>query len=159
MYAQTIEAIANLNTQGGASLVGMMRQERNQARLTLVGIPLDNNIPNSLPNESQKQLISNGVLPNTQPSSLVQNDNGSVVVPTTMGYYNPITDDYVIGTQPVDVGEADVPGSFAGSPYTNIISPELNTLYTSNTLLPGTYTVAEAIDEVVRCNCDCWKLA
>jgi hypothetical protein len=35
MSAQTLEAISNLGTVGGQSTVGMMRQERNQARLHL----------------------------------------------------------------------------------------------------------------------------
>jgi hypothetical protein len=25
--------------------------------------------------------------------------------------------------------------------------------------MPSTYTVNQAIDEVIRCNCDCWNLA
>jgi hypothetical protein len=57
------------------------------------------------------------------------------------------------------VGDAVEPGSFAGSPYTNLIPPNLNSWYTSSTLMPSTYTVNEAIDEVIRCNCDCWNLA
>ena len=51
------------------------------------------------------------------------------------------------------------PGSFAGSLYGNLLPANLNALYTSNNLLPSTYTVNEAIDEVIRCNCDCWDLA
>ena len=49
-------------------------------------------------------------------------------------------------------------GSFAGSPYTNIIPANLNVLYTSKNLLPSTYSIPEAIDEVIRCNCDCWDM-
>jgi hypothetical protein len=58
----------------------------------------------------------------------------------------------------VDVGDATALGSFAGSPYTNIIPANLNVLYTSKNLLPSTYTIPEAIDEVIRCNCDCWDM-
>jgi hypothetical protein len=28
--------------------------------------------------------------------------------------------------------------------------------YTSSTMLPSSYTVDEAIDKVIECNCDCW---
>jgi hypothetical protein len=44
MIAQSLEAISDLCTPGGQSIVGMMREARNQNRLTEVGIPLDNNI-------------------------------------------------------------------------------------------------------------------
>jgi hypothetical protein len=57
------------------------------------------------------------------------------------------------------VGGIGTPGSFAGSPYTNLIPPELNSWYSSNTLYPSTYTVSQAIEEVILCNCDCWQLA
>jgi hypothetical protein len=40
-----------------------------------------------------------------------------------------------------------------------LIPPSLNSWYSSNTLYPSTYTVAQAIEEVIRCNCDCWQLA
>jgi hypothetical protein len=33
---------------------------------------------------------------------------------------------------------------------------ELDTNYTGTTLLPATYSIQEAIDKVVECNCDCW---
>jgi hypothetical protein len=56
----------------------------------------------------------------------------------------------------VDTGKAVEPGSFAGSRYSNLIPPQLSTIYTSDILLPATYSVQEAIDEVIRCNCDCW---
>jgi hypothetical protein len=58
----------------------------------------------------------------------------------------------------LDTGNADAFGSFAGSPYTNLIPSNLNVFYTSKNLLPSTYTVSDAIDEVIRCNCDCWDL-
>jgi hypothetical protein len=62
---------------------------------------------------------------------------------------------YGIGSL-LDTGQAIEPGSFAGSSYQTLISPELNSIYTSRSLLPSTYTIQEAIDEVIRCNCDCW---
>jgi len=37
MEAQTLEAIADLSIIGGQSIIGLMRQERNQAKLQLVG--------------------------------------------------------------------------------------------------------------------------
>jgi hypothetical protein len=61
--AQTLEHISNLKNIGGESVVAMMRQERNQARLAEIGIELDNNIPSKLTVEQEKMLMANGVLP------------------------------------------------------------------------------------------------
>lgn len=61
--AQTLEHISNLKSIGGESVVGMMRQERNQARLAEIGIELDNNIPSGLSPEQEKMLLTNGTLP------------------------------------------------------------------------------------------------
>ena len=59
MSAQTLEAISNMLTVGGQSIVAMMRQSRNQDRLALAGVTLDNNIPATLPVEEQRALIAN----------------------------------------------------------------------------------------------------
>ena len=152
MYAQTLENISNWDTIGGQSIVGMMRENRNQNRLTALGISLDNNIIDVLPYDQQKVLIVNG------PSTPVTILDGVEVTPQPDGTLND-TGEYVIDGVPIDIGLSEIPGSFAGSPYTNLIPPNLNSWYTSSTLMPSTYTVNEAIDEVVRCNCDCWNLA
>ena len=227
MYSQTLEAISNLNTVGGRSLIAMLREARNQARLQEAGIPLDNNIENKLTKTQEAQLIGNGGLPNSVPASngLIPyptptpspTANGTfvdtvpatlavvlpgvtlstpvpypaslesgIVSPDTYGYYDPTTTDYfttnrayqgtgvTAGTLAssvgdpngggvlsgigsiVDTGKAVEPGSFAGSRYSNLIPPQLSVIYTSDILLPATYSVPEAIDEVIRCNCDCW---
>ena len=57
---------------------------------------------------------------------------------------------------PLNLGKPVVPGSLGGSPYQNLVPPELSIPYTSSILTTPTYTVPQAIDEVVRCNCDCW---
>lgn len=63
MAAQTLEHISNLRNTGGQSVVGLMRQERNQERLQQIGIELDNNIPDGLTEQEIKILITNGTLP------------------------------------------------------------------------------------------------
>ena len=165
MYSQTLEAIANYNTAGGQSLVAMLRESRNQARLQEAGIPVDNNIDNKLTKQQESELIANGTLGGSIPATLAT-EIGS---PTPLGYYDPVDDRYystnnlgndqnnTIGIgQVVDTGEAVEPGSFAGSRYRNLIPPQLSVIYASDILLPATYSVPEAIDEVIRCNCDCW---
>ena len=152
MYSQTLEAIANYNTMGGQSLVAMLRESRNQARLQEAGIPVDNNIDNKLTKQQESELIANGTLGGSIPATLAT-EIGS---PTPLGYYDPIDDRYYSDGVAIDTGEAVEPGSFAGSRYRNLIAPQLSVIYTSDVLLPATYSVPEAIDEVIRCNCDCW---
>ena len=273
MTAQTLEAISDICTPGGQSIVGMMREARNQARLSLAGIPLDNTIPDKLPSSEDKVLIANGSLPDTTPATLEQTrcSDGSLIKPEPSGVYNSIDDNYYVtnpafggvsvsagvptsgvsttiivdavspgptpgdgyisgdvvmiqggdgtfstavvvaaagsvtgfssftpgsyivspavlinvptlvisgagdntltaninmgigtifapspGGTPVDTGQAVEPGSLAGSPYTRLIPPNLNVMYTSDILLPATLTPAEAINTVIECNCDCW---
>ena len=153
MYAQTLEAIADLSTLGGQSMVGMLRETRNQARLSIVGIPLDNNISQTLTERQNKELVANGMLPGTIPAVLKQIDqNGNLVQPERYGVYNASTNTYdSIYRQ----DESLVPGSLADPENIDII-PELDPVYFSDITLPSTPSVQEAIDEVIRCNCDCW---
>jgi len=199
MTAQTLEAIVNLCTSGGQSLVGMMRESRNQNKLTAIGIPLDNNIPDTITSKENKQLIANGLLPGTIPAKLeqVRCADGAILAPTPVGYYNSGTNLYIVtnpGLQPVinddgdsvlppqdpdtvdpnfpefppiipgdpgpgtpiDTGEPNFPGSFGGGGFGDIIPPELNPPFFSNNVLSSVYSINVAIDDVIRCNCDCW---
>lgn len=150
MYAQTLEAISDLTTVGGQSIVGMMRQSRNEARLRAAGITLDNNIPIELPPTENKELIANGTLANTLPSYMNP-------PPVPLGSYDPVANVYLVFPDtPLDTGNPEEPGSLAASPYQELIPAELNTAYTSDLLPSAVFTVSEAIDDVVKCNCDCW---
>ena len=238
MYAQTLEAISDLDPLSGQSVVGMMRQERNYTRLQQIGITPDTQIPSSTKPKPEQLIISNGTAPTalpgmgitingingnknnpittfTVPSVLRQYlVNGQVSTPTPAGYFDPNTNSYKIvdpntlvpasplqeminagrnntnntnilgpkqdGTgpsngnyiaiirattklpttpgTPLDVGKASVPGSFAGSTVTTLIPTTLNAAYTSGTLLPASFNVSDAINEVIRANCDCWVM-
>jgi hypothetical protein len=74
--AQSLEMLANFCTVGGQSLVGMMRQERNQQRLAEIGVPLDNNIPNTMSPEDQRQLMANGTKCGATEEAGINADNG-----------------------------------------------------------------------------------
>jgi len=74
--AQSLEMLADFCTPGGQSIVAMMRQERNQQRLAEIGIPLDNNIPNSLSVEDQRELMANGTKCGATDEGGVNADNG-----------------------------------------------------------------------------------
>lgn len=167
--AQTLEAISDLSLIGGESLVGMMRESRNQDRLNLVGIPLDNDISDSLSSTENKELVGNGVLPEykltsftdpatsltypaTDPAVLNQSIDGQLVQPVALGFYDPDTDTYDSGYRK---DEPLVPGTLAG-PSLDQILPQLDPIYFSDNMLPSTLSTMEAIDDVIRCNCDCW---
>lgn len=296
MAAQTLEAISNLSLPGGQSIVGMMRQERNSARLQEIGVELDNNIPGKLEINVERLLITNGTLPigqagiaitgvngnatnsvttYTNPSVLItRDDTGALVSPVPSGYLDPELNLYLItnpnfnntgatdinetspideilnlglnnpnnqnvlgpslnGTgprsvlnsgsnttpgqggiggdgstavspknaqplntqtgsntpttlkqavenarnqlvgppiapvrvgarlpvgngSPYDNGGSIEPGSLAGSKAKDLLPTNLNATYTSGILTPSIYSVSEAIDEVIKCNCDCW---
>ena len=89
MYAQTMENISDLQTPGGQSAVASMRQQRNQERLTLLGIDLDNNIEDKLPNDQQKILIANGTLPTGTSNPNIP--SGSTIATTTTTISNTTT--------------------------------------------------------------------
>jgi hypothetical protein len=110
MAAQTLEAIADWSTVGGQSIVGLMRESRNINRLSLIGVPVENNIDSNISVQQNNILESNGTLPNarngvpipgigcvledtvvyTLPSNLeVLDESNNVQSPTPKGYYNP----------------------------------------------------------------------
>jgi hypothetical protein len=178
MYAQTLEAICNLNTPGGQSIIAMMRESRNQNRLTEMGVTLDNNIKDTLTNLQQSilagtpvvvggQTVPTGTIPiatydPTTNDSIIVNPDYSTNNPADVGTTGSNTTSTIGSTsstiEVVDYGTSTTPGSFSGSEYANITPPNLNIYNISNTLLSSTYTIAEAIDDVIRCNCDCWDL-
>lgn len=145
MSSQTLEAISNLDTVGGQSVVAMLRQERNKVRLSKIGINLDNNIPGKLSQKDNKVLLAN------TPSTLVNK-----VAAEPIGSYDEDTNKYVVDNTPVDTGEPLLPGSLAGSPYSELIPITLSSTFASGAVLPSDFTVQEAIEEVIKCNCDCW---
>lgn len=101
MASQLLEGIADLNSMAGQSLVGMMRQERNQIRLHHAGITMSNNIPDTLSDMDQKTLTTNGTLESagynndingyTNPAWSSVEINGAVVAPMPAGTYTPTT--------------------------------------------------------------------
>lgn len=115
MSVDVLEKISDMNTVGGRSIIGLMREIRNAYRVMLAGGILDNDISNRLP-------------------TLYVNNLG---IPKATGLA--------------------VPGSLAGSPEVTLIPPNLDVYtYKPTTVTPSIYTPNQAIDEVIRCNCDCW---
>jgi hypothetical protein len=271
LYAQILENISDWGTIGGQSIVGMMRESRNEERLAKIGITLDNNIPNTLDEKTVEVLLANGTVPGALVGLPIKTDcpvtsftvpanSNTPVEVCAAGYWNPNDELYYVSQLPhiitnsqlgdlqlgsvdstatrqgfdvktfeeniwagiisatppsppapptaipagavtsaaFNLGPADngtgpfgngkslcgdnnapisvirtgdcitvgegipvdcapvVPGSLAGTPYKNLIPPNLNTLFTSKTLSPASYPIQEAIDQVIHCNCDCW---
>jgi hypothetical protein len=216
MSAQTLEAISNLSSLGGQSIVAQMRQERNQIRLINAGIPLDNNISDGISLMDEKTLTTNGTIPAginnpiespsinlindnpdiygnvtqgvvgfTNPSWALNENNGQTVSPVPNGVYIP-SDSALIGrfvpatsTSPGDITPilngvpvpavaVTIPASLGVIPASDsvIIAPpdqlatnipfNLDSDYTGSTMLPASYSIDEAIERVIECNCDCW---
>ncbi len=109
MSVQTLEHISDLDLRGGQSLVAMMRQERNQNRLSEVGIELDNNINDDLSDQQKKLLITNGTIP------------GAIEgVPGIKGIYT--IPAFPNNVKPISVYDPNIPGPrIATSPPQNII--------------------------------------
>lgn len=95
-----------------------------------------------LPNQNTNPYL----LPNNYPPIINE-------VPVIEEIQSPV---YVIDGIPLDTGQSQYPGSFAGSRASNLVPMTLNSTCSSGTILPGTYSVQEAIDQVIHCNCDCW---
>lgn len=93
MAAPTLEAIADYDTIGGQSLVGMMREARNRTRLLELGTELDNSIPGELADlqvRSAYGLTDDLVLPLSDPHiiSVPQDVNPSVPTQLDPRYTN-----------------------------------------------------------------------
>lgn len=84
----------------------------------------------------------------------LQPDNGVTkeVIPKPRTGVSPgYTNNGLAPTVPIITGAA-IPGSLAGSPETTLIPDNLSVLNVPSTVL----TPAAALEEVIRCNCDCW---
>jgi hypothetical protein len=151
LSAQNLEAISNLTLVAGQSIVAAMRAERNQVRLAEVGIALDDNIPDVT-------TVVNTIItpPNSSVAAVLAGVPGPDIGIGTLGISQlAITGPFFDFGVP---GGPIVPGSLAGSPYTNLIPPALNPANPSfiSSLLPSSISVAQAIEQVITCNCDCW---
>ena len=216
MAAQTLESICNLETLGGQSSIALMRQERNQQRLTSAGIPIDNNISVEMSSMDQKTLITNNTIPAginnaiespsltlinlspeiygdvtngalgfTNPALSVNESDGVKITPVPSGVYIPsdfnLLGEYIpsltsnegnispiLNGDPVPVVNTLVPAALDPIIPSRIVTVtvpnqldtdipfNLDTDYISSTMLPASYSLNEAIEKVIECNCDCW---
>lgn len=126
-----LENIADTTTIGGNCLIGSMREIRNSERLSLIGGRLDSNV-------------------DTPPLNLPRLTGTTARQSPVAGY----TPSNCAADIPIVTGAATTPGSYAGSPEVSLIPPNLSIFNTS--IQCSVLTPSEAINEVIRCNCDCW---
>jgi hypothetical protein len=162
MYAQTIEAIVDLTSIGGESMIAMMRQARNQARLQQLGLTPDDSIPNTLNPKVQQILLANGTAPGaligvevsgingtstptifSMPGTLLQTDSdGNAVAPRPLGYFDPNEESYCL------TGDSTLPGQI--SPLQEIIAAGQHNVNNTNVLGPSLNGTGPAIaDEII----------
>lgn len=217
--AQSLEMTSDMCSPGGQSIIGLMRESRNQDRLSEVGITLDNTIPDTLSDEDIKELLGNGTKcgatkntiddqGNIIPGAGIQSENGlsfampafpstedcdgTVMKPIKDTYYDSEndalrkTDDSIPGSiepllenpncsgggvgpegsawiaagpeipaGPSELLSTGIPNFVIGIEG-NVLPTTLNVDFTNGTLLPAQYSVPDAIDNVIACNCDCW---
>lgn len=67
----------------------------------------------------------------------------------------PVTSGNGLGIPKV-TGAAQTPGSFAGSPETNLIPQNLDIFNISTAIKPSTVAPSTALQDVIDCYCDCW---
>lgn len=207
MTAPTLEAIADTSVVGGQSIVAMLRQERNQERLSNIGVPLDNGISDAVDPKIAQLLLANGtapvavdgipisptisytvpqVLPGTAPVAYIDPNTDKLMVSPRYVPQSPIQSILMVtpdqlgpasnGTGPgqdiaiviagpnapvqpglpIDQGQAVEPGSLAGSPLSNLLPRNLSMAYISGVVSPSSYSLEEAINTVIKVNCNCW---
>ena len=176
--APTLEAIADLETVGGQSIVASMRESRNAIRIGLAGGSLDNNVSTEIDvcSASASAEVVGGKIVSvkiTSSSSGYTEANPPKITVYPVGLGAILTP--VLAT---DGGVKDIiiENSGSGYPYAVIdISPPPQCMvkpisgaktYSSSTAEPmppqlvpppqASPTVSEAIAEVTLCNCDCW---
>ena len=75
-------------------------------------------------------------------------DTGNLVTANTVNTSTKVIGGSLIATTPT------FPGSFANT--IPALPKNLDMTYVSSVLLPASPNVAEAINQVIECNCDCW---
>lgn len=171
---------------GGRSLIGGLREARNQARLSLAGGTLDNDVNGTaeiplpkvnglslgdyIAEQPSQGFLSAYPLPPDEeipPGYIVDPDGDILPTGPKDGFGDPPFDNwnltkpvtnYNVGPDIIDLpifnGQPEVPGSFAGSPDSSLIPDNLLIIVTPS--VQTILTPDQAINEVVRCNCDCW---
>lgn len=177
--ALTLEGISDTTILGGQSLIAMMREARNASRLALAGGDLQNNVDTYIDTccASATATVVDGTITEVQVTS--GSSGYTAAKPPVITVYpvghgallNPIlaTDGSISAIEVISGGsgyssatlEITLPPqcqpvnppqqTYTDTPDSQLVPPELISPPSASP------TVAEAIVEVVHCNCDCWN--
>jgi len=131
-----IESISDLTGIGGSSLVASMREIRNAIKLGLAGIEQDSDI--------QTEKLNLPKLTGKIPT--VTTDGVTVLM---------VNEGPLVGISAI-TGAATTLGSLGGSPETTLVPTNLDIFNIQDTVLSSVMTPAQAVEQVILCNCDCW---
>ena len=113
-----------------------MREIRNAIKLGLAGIEQDNDI--------QTEKLN---LPKL---------TGKIPTVTTDGVTVAMVNEGPLVGIPAITGAATTLGSLGGSPETTLVPTNLDIFNIQDTVLSSVMTPAQAVEQVILCNCDCW---
>jgi len=172
---QNLEAITDTSKIGGNSMIGSMREVRNAHRLGLTGAEQDNEV-------GIEQLTLprvNGVVPTTTTIDPITGEtiivpvvtSGPIVdLPIDTGGPGPVGPPWgtVVTTDPTTPSSPDAvvgtpyptinpnTGNGNTSPWTTLVPPSIDIISITPIVKPSILTPAQAIEDVILCNCDCW---
>lgn len=156
MSVQTLETIVNLDTVGGQSVVALMRQERNQARLMDIGIDLDNNITDQFSPCITRKWTTNGTVSGAKTGVGIASPNGEEY--TLPSWPANMRNGIEISPEPAgtyECNERDLTGEFTGvnqttpGDITPILDGQVNPQVGSYVCAGPSNWVPSAIDDIV----------
>jgi len=159
---QNLEAITDTDTVGGNSMIGSMREVRNAQRLGLTGAEQDNEV-------GIEQLILprvNGAVPTTTSIDPITGNTIIVPIVTTGTIVNIPINTGGASTAESPGGAGSATGSTTSvnpnagnsntSPWTTLVPNSIDIISITPIVKPSILTPAQAIEDVILCNCDCW---
>ena len=139
-----LENIISMQTVGGQSLIGCMRESRNLARMQLCGTSLDNTISPRF-----ETFVFDA---DTYTPKVVQVGNVSVVKVTgdpSIDQHNAL----LYGSNVIEVDD-DFDASLSGSSQSDLVRNHLDRYELAPTISQDVTTAEDSVDTVVKCSCD-----
>jgi hypothetical protein len=156
--AQVIEGFMDLTTVTGQSIIAAMREGRNRDRLALIGAETDSEVPKIKPKDNATFISLVGTTDDAANAGAGFGPAGQLPGVVTL-VVDPSRE---IDAAPIIIpkvdGKTQTPGSLVSSEYDKLVPPNLDIFNIADSITGPILTPAEAIEEVIICNCDCWDL-